>query len=157
MKRLLAPMLALLLTACGIGLPPADGSTWTTTAAGITATWRWVQPGSLGANIIGRAQWWPGCDIGLDARLRAGGEMENTLPFVAAHELGHCLQRTYSIPGISRPDLREYARDPKEGWADTYASAYLASCGNSVEPLWRGDPCAPDPRTVYANYKEGKP
>lgn len=152
MKRTLITAALALLTGCGVGMPPAVGGTWTSNGPYGPANWRWVADGSLGQNIAGRAQSWPRCDIALVNSVRPGGRLAGDAGFIVAHELGHCLQQRYGIPGVSRCDLREYACAPGEGWADMYGRAYTAACGNVPEPLWRGDACLPDPRVVYADY-----
>ena len=78
---------------------------------------------------------------------------------VAAHEVGHCFQFRYLLPGIPRPDLGSYTASGAEGFAETYARAYLAACGDSLRPLGWADlgvpSCdeAPDPRAVAAAYQ----
>lgn len=144
-------LLALLLTACGVTAPPRDTGQWTTTTHGVTVTWRYVAPGSLG-KYSGWATYLPAgtsCVVDLDPALSDG-----QLARVAAHEYGHCAQARYLLPGIPRPDLGSYYATGTEGYAETYALAYLAACGYSLRPLgWtdRREPScdtAPDPRTI---------
>ncbi|UQN10354.1 hypothetical protein [Deinococcus sp. QL22] len=152
MKRLLF-FLALLLSACSVTVPPRDNAQWTTTVLDTQITWRWVSPGGLGGNLGGYAISAPGgksCVVDIDPSLS-----RDQIPMVAAHEAGHCLAGRYLILGFSRPDLGPYFDNPFEGFAQTYALAYLAACGQSLKALgWidlRPSRCEapPDPRSIH--------
>ena len=149
MKRLLAPLLAL-LTACGVTAPPRDTGQWTSTVHGVEITWRLNQAQALGAwdglahSVLGGKS----CVVDVNATARA------QLTRLAAHEAGHCLQAAFLLPGFDRADIAPYFADPKEGFAESYARAYLKACGDSLKPLGWQDAntasCteAPDPRTI---------
>ena len=157
MRRLFL-LLPLLLAGCGIVAPPRDNAQWQSSVQGVQITWRYVAPAALGtvgsAPIIGHASTvllGQSCVIDLDPAL-----VRQALPLVAAHEVGHCLQMRYVLPSLPRPDLGEYFAAGREGYAQTYALAYLAACGDSLKPLGWADysvpTCAeaPDPTRVYA-------
>lgn len=152
MKPILV-LLALLLSACSVTVPPRDNAQWVTRVWGTDITWRWVNPGGLGGNTGGYAISAPGgasCAVDLDPALS-----REQLPMVAAHEAGHCLAGRYLIWGFSRPDLGAYFDTPFEGFAQTYALTYVAACGESLTPLGWVDPrpstCTspPDPRLIH--------
>ena len=160
MKRLLL-LAALALTACGIQAPARDNAQWTSTVQGVEITWRATAPGGLGqikdGPVVGHAANLPGgvfCVIDLDL-----AQARHELVRVAAHEVGHCFQFRYLLPGIPRPDLGSYTASGAEGFAETYARAYLTACGDSLRPLGmidlRAPSCdeAPDPRAVAATYQ----
>ncbi|THF70523.1 hypothetical protein E7T06_07410 [Deinococcus sp. Arct2-2] len=150
MNRILL-LLAVFLSACSVTAPPRDSGQWTTTVFDTSITWRWVAPGGLGPNW-GYANSAPGggsCVVDLDPALA-----RDVLVRVAAHEAAHCFAGRYLISGFPRPDLGPYYNTPFEGYAQTYALAYLATCGESLAPLGWVDPrpalCAspPDPRSI---------
>lgn len=158
MRRLL-PLLAL-LTSCSAFHAPAP-SEWTSTVHGMAITWRLVTPGSIagppGHQYAGYATSSPlerACRVELDAGVLV--RAPELVPHLAAHEVGHCMQGRFLLPGLPRPDLGPYYASGMEGWAETYALAYLAACGPSLAPLGWADPrpadCEhpPDPRTVRA-------
>lgn len=146
MKRALLLLTTLALVACG-GAPPVPSGPdlkpqWAATVRGVPVTWEIVQPGSLGrldgdpnGPVVGaRAHMGARpCRIEIDtAATRAD------MALYAAHEVGHCLQAFYKLPGIPRPDLGPYFAGGTEGFAETYALAYKAACGDSLEPLgWK--------------------
>lgn len=158
MLRFLIPLLALALTACGIVAPARDNAQWDSTIHGVSVTWRATAPGGLGrieaGEVLGHATWvlaGTNCVVDIDlARSHA------QLARVAAHEYAHCAQARYLLPGLPRPDLGAYFADPREGFAETYARAYVAACGDALSPLGWVDfnvpLCAeaPDPRAVAA-------
>ena len=155
MKRLLTLPL-LLLASCGIVAPARDNAQWQTSTHNVSVTWRATSPGGLGrmesGSVLGHASWFlagTNCVVDMDlAQSRA------QLVRVAAHEYGHCAQAKYLLPGIPRPEFGPYFADPTEGFAETYARAYLAACGDSLRPLGWSDLAvplcaeAPDPRAV---------
>jgi hypothetical protein len=147
-------LLAVLLSACSVSVPPRDNAQWTTQVWDTSITWRWTNPGALGGTRGGEA--FPAiggnsCVVDIDPALS-----RNQLSMVAAHEAGHCLAGKYLIWGFPRPDLGPYYDNPFEGFAQTYALAYLASCGQSLKALgWvdlRPSNCEhpPDPRLIHA-------
>lgn len=174
-KITLIALLALLMTACTVTPddPPAppgppvnvilaperDTGQWVTTVHGVTVTWRATAPGTANRDnhdpklfFVGWASSAVGsktCVVDIDL-VNARREQAR----IAAHEYGHCAQATYNLPGIPRADLGSYYAAPGEGYAETYAQAYLEACGNSLKPLGFQDfavpTCAeaPDPRTV---------
>lgn len=148
MKRLLS---ILLLTSCSVTLPPGDPQ-WTGDVQGVTIYWRYAVPGELPAGQVEHADYLP---LGLTCAVRVDPMLSGpSLTRAAAHGAGHCLQARYLLAGFSRPDLPAYFTDPDEGFAETYAEAYLRACGGSLRPLGWSDPvpahcsAAPDPSTV---------
>lgn len=153
MRRVLLTLAAMALTSCGVTAPPRDNAQWNTTVHGVAVTWRWTNPGALrgGQDVAEARSIWLGnnCVVDIDPLLSEGG-----ITRTAAHEYGHCAQARYLLPGIPRPDLGAYYADAGEGFAETYALAYLRECGSSLRPLgwldrWKSL-CAtpPDPRTI---------
>lgn len=74
-----------------------------------------------------------------------------------AHELGHCLDQGYSRSfGSAGCRIREYACDPAEGYADTFALAYIFTQGQDLAPLgWTGqadDTRLPDPAQITPQF-----
>lgn len=153
--------LAALLSACGLPAPPPvvpqaflHATDWQTTLYGVTVTTRLVAPGALGGQdglaYTAFAHIRPeGRFIEVDVALSRG-----KLTRVVAHEWGHHFQWAFGLPGIPRPDIDARAADPQEGYAETYARAYVAACGDSLRPLGWADfnvpSCgeAPDPRSI---------
>lgn len=150
---------AALLVGCNITAPPRDTGQFQATVWDVVITWRYVNPDALRTEagaVGGHTTWGPGnrsCVVDLDA---SASRFKFTQ--VVAHEAGHCFQARYLLPGISRPDLGDYFSNPLEGFAETYALAYLAACGDSLSPLgWRDFRVpfcaeAPDPREVSAAW-----
>ncbi|WP_339098217.1 hypothetical protein ACINK0_17715 (plasmid) [Deinococcus sp. VB343] len=90
-------------------------------------------PGGTNAS----AQWLSGhCLI----RVRPGA----VTSLILAHELGHCLDAGHSRRfGQAGCVWREYACDPAEGYADTYARLYFERFGFRLDVLrWPGQPGA---------------
>lgn len=157
--RWLTLLLAGLLAACSVQAPPRDNAQFQATVWDVTITWRYVNPDALNrghGSVAGRATWGPGgrsCVVDLDA---SGSRRKFTQ--VVAHEAAHCFQARHLLPGIARPDLGTYFASPVEGFAETYALAYMAACGDSLRPLgwadYRVALCAqaPDPREVSAAW-----
>ncbi|GAA5503030.1 hypothetical protein Dxin01_02779 [Deinococcus xinjiangensis] len=161
MRKLLTLLLPLSLAACGFTAPPRDNAQFVSTLYGVEITWRLVNPGTLGTDgryaYVGYAQALPfgsTCVIDIDPTLA-----RHQLAHVAAHEAGHCLSARYALLGPKRPDLGPYFDSLTEGFAETYAQAYTAACGDSLKPLgWQdlaAPTCteAPDPRTVKAEAR----
>ena len=158
MRRLFL-LLPLLLAGCGIVAPPRDNAQWQSTLYDTSITWRATAPGAMLSDraYIGFALALPtgqSCVVDIDLALA-----RYELARVAAHEAGHCFQARHLLAGIPRPDLGDYYSGGIEGFAQTYALAYLKACGDSLKPLgWKDfavPTCAeaPDPRTVKAEAR----
>lgn len=145
MRRALLPLL--LLAACAPTPPPTPPGSptpeprWTATVRGVPLVWETVEPGTLGLlygtvgpPVGGRAHLREHpCRVEIDVDATRGQWAQ-----VAAHEAAHCFQVALRVPGRARPDLGEYYADPAEGYAETYALAYVRACGESLRPLgWR--------------------
>lgn len=161
MRKLLSLALPLLLASCAAHTPAP--SEWSGTLWGKAVTWRIVAPGSIqsppGRHFVGYAtsDLLAGtCLVEVDAAALV--RAPETVPHLVAHEVGHCAQGWFLLLGLPRPDLGEYYAGYLEGWAETYALAYLRACGSSLAPLgWNdGRPAAcaapPDPREVRAAF-----
>lgn len=162
MRRALLPLL-LILAACAPTPPPTPPGSptpeprWTATVRGVPLVWEIVAPGALGLlygtvgpPVGGRAHMGERpCRVALDVEATRGEWAR-----YAAHEAAHCLQVALRLPGRTRPDLGAYYADPAEGFAETYARAYVRTCGESLRPLgWRDArvptcAAAPDPRAI---------
>ena len=96
-----------------------------------------------------------GCLIMLDRTYFLNGTpRQRTL--LLAHEVGHCLDASvleYGHGGVGAQGAvyGEYYRPAVEGFAESYARAYIAACGDNLAPLGYGsgpECVVPDPRTV---------
>ena len=161
LRRLLPALAALplfaLLTACSPRVLSADG--WTFRVGDTQGQVKLVSrqafgvcsPKLVGCTIpVGH-----GCLVMLDRDYFLGGTpRQRTL--LLAHEVGHCLDGSvleYSHGGIGAQGAvyGEYYRPAVEGFAEAYARAYLARCGDNLAPLGygAGEACElPDPRQV---------
>lgn len=126
--RILLPLLAFLLSACG---PLVTRDVTLLTLHGVTVTYELdtrFPPGKIGeARMLG--------DV---CRIRIHPDWVSSL--VIAHELGHCLDggrsRTFGHAGCA---WREYTCPPAEGYAETYARLYWERYGTRLGPLgWPG-------------------
>lgn len=136
MRRLLTLTLLLLaLTSCAsINAFSARAiEQWTVEIYGMSVHYRRVNipMDVLGAAMaVGR-----NCTIVLNINMEPQHE-----PFVAAHELGHCIDMVYlnwDHNGFTDEGciVGDHYCPPWEGYAQTYAMLYNAHCGNAKKPL----------------------
>ena len=159
-RRLLPALAALplaLLSACSPRVLGAEG--WTFRLGDTQGQVRLVSRQEFGvcsAKLVGcTVPLGHGCLVMLDrAYFLNGTPRQRTL--LLAHEVGHCLDGSvleYGHGGIGAQGVvyGEYYRPAVEGFAEAYARAYLARCGDNLAPLGygAGEACeVPDPRGV---------
>ncbi|WP_278913935.1 hypothetical protein [Deinococcus wulumuqiensis] len=155
---LAAPLLAL-LPACSPRVLSADG--WNFRVGDTQGAVRLVSRQEFGvcsARLVGcTVPVGHGCLVMLDRDYFLNGTpRQRTL--LLAHEVGHCLDASvleYGHGGIGAQGAvyGEYYRPAVEGFAESYARAYVARCGDNLAPLGygAGPECeVPDPRRVTA-------
>jgi hypothetical protein len=134
-RGLAAALLCLLLTSCTwsrMMTAPAIES-WRAEVMGLRVEYKLVE--SVNGHR-GAASWWAGtCTIALAYHL-SGTE----LVWVAAHEIGHCVDGAYlnwSHNGWTNEGCwyHEMYCPPREGYAEGYAEAYVEACGWARSPL----------------------
>ena len=151
--RVVVALLALALTGCDVVmyLSPAIES-WEAEVMGIPVVYKLVR----GNDVYGGVMTWTGgvCRIALDVRLEGDEQV-----MVAAHEIGHCIDGAHlgwSSNGWGNAGCFHFGKhycDPKEGFAQAWAHAYVLACGHARSPLGLrpgdGVECGlPDPRSI---------
>lgn len=154
---LLPLVLVALLPACAPRVLSAPG--WEVTALKTRASVKLVSSREFGyckAHLVGcTVPLGQGCVIMLDSQYFLKGTPRQKV-LLLAHEFGHCLDGsrllyTHNRFGNAGKVYGEYYSPAAEGFAEAYARAYIAQCGDNLAPLgWGSGPDCdlPDPKAV---------